>query len=77
MGQAADRLDHPARRNRTPDSIVDRGSPVLANRVLAIVRKLFNWCCERGTLQTSPCDRVKAPAPEVKRDRVLPTPNCH
>ncbi len=53
------------------DSIVDRGSPVLANRVLAIVRKLFNWCCERGTLQTSPCDRVKAPAPESKRDRVL------
>ena len=53
------------------DLIVDRGPPVLANRVLAIVRKLFNWCCERGTLQTSPCDRVKAPAPELKRDRVL------
>jgi integrase len=53
------------------DSIVDRGSPILANRVLAIMRKMFNWCCERGTLQTSPCDRVKAPSPEVKRDRVL------
>ena len=53
------------------DSIVDRGSPVLANRVLAIVRKMFNWCCERGTLETSPCDRVKAPSPETKRDRVL------
>ena len=53
------------------DSIVDRGAAVEANRVLATVRKLFNWACERGTIETSPCARVKAPTPENARDRVL------
>jgi integrase len=52
------------------DAIVDRGVPIAANRTLAAVRKLFNWCIERGKLETSPADRVKAPAPEVARDRV-------
>ena len=41
------------------DSIVDRGAAVEANRILATVRKLFNWACERGTIETSPCARVK------------------
>jgi integrase len=53
------------------DSIVDRGAAVQANRVLSVLRKFFNWCCERGTLDRSPCDRVKAPTPEKERDRVL------
>ena len=53
------------------DSIVDRGAAVEANRILATVRKLFNWACERGTIETSPCARVKAPTPERARDRVL------
>ena len=31
---------------------------------------MFSWACERGTLETSPFDRLKAaPAPETKRDR--------
>jgi integrase len=51
------------------DSIVDRGSPIMANRTLAVVRKLFSWCVERGTLEHSPCERVKAPARENERDR--------
>ena len=41
------------------DVIVDRGAPVMANRVFATARKMFNWACERGTLETSPFDRVK------------------
>jgi hypothetical protein len=53
------------------DAIMDRGAPRAANLTLATVRKMFNWACERGMLETSPCDRVKAPAPDVKRDRVL------
>jgi integrase len=53
------------------DSIVDRGAATQANRVLATLRKFFNWACERGTLDRSPCDRVKAPSAENKRDRVL------
>ena len=52
------------------DPIVDRGSPIMANRVLASLRKLFNWACERGTIDASPCDRIKAPGREKKRDRV-------
>jgi integrase len=51
------------------DALVDRDAPVIANRVLAAIRKMFNWAIERGTLTASPCDRVKKPAPEVKRDR--------
>ena len=53
------------------DAIVDAGSPVAANRVLAAVRKFFNWCLDRGLLEHSPCARVKAPTEEVSRDRVL------
>jgi integrase len=53
------------------DSIVDRSAPILANRALALFRRLCNWAVERGIVDTSPCDRVKAPAPVVSRDRVL------
>jgi integrase len=53
------------------DSKVDEGSPIMANRILATVRRLFGWCVERGILETSPCFGVKAPAPERSRDRVL------
>ncbi len=52
------------------NSIVDRGSPVAANRCLEVIRRLFNWAVERGTLETSPCDRVRDPAPNPRRDRV-------
>ena len=30
---------------------------------------MFSWACDRGTLESSPFDRLKAPAPETKRDR--------
>jgi integrase len=44
---------------------------VHANRVLAAVRRMFSWACERDLLEASPCFGVKAPSPEVSRDRVL------
>jgi integrase len=53
------------------DEIVDRGAPITANRTLSHVRKWFNWMIERSVLETSPCVRVKPPAEEVSRDRVL------
>ncbi len=53
------------------DEIVDRGAPVTANRVLALVRKFGNWCVERSVLDVSPASGVKAPSEEVSRDRVL------
>jgi integrase len=53
------------------DTIVDRGAPVTANKVLAFVRKFYNWLIERSVVEVSPCARVKAPADEPSRDRVL------
>jgi integrase len=53
------------------DSVNDRGSPIMANRVLSAVRKLFNWCVARDVIQVSPCTLVTPPAPERSRDRIL------
>lgn len=53
------------------DSIVERGAPIQANRVLALVRKLFNWAISRDLLEYNPCTQVKAPGKEQQRDRVL------
>src|SRR5262245_6372209 len=53
------------------DAIVARGSPIHANRVLAYLRRLFNWAVERDIIQASPVEKVKAPAAERSRDRTL------
>lgn len=53
------------------DKIVARGTPILANRALAAVRKLFNWCIERSLLEQSPCAGMKLPTKPVVRERVL------
>jgi integrase len=53
------------------DRIVDDGKPVQANRTLAVIRKLFNWAVDRSILDASPVIRIKAPAQEESRDRVL------
>ena len=51
------------------DSIVDRGSPVAANRVFTVGRTMFGWAVERGLIETSPFDHIKAPTGETSRDR--------
>jgi integrase len=56
---------------RLLDKIVDSGSPVQANRVLAYLRRLFNWCVERDLIADNPVAGIKAPAKEVSRERVL------
>jgi integrase len=53
------------------DGIVDAGRGLTANRILAAIRKMFNWSIERGIIDTSPCQGVKAPLAERARDRVL------
>ena len=53
------------------DGIVDRGSPVTANRLRAYLNTLFNWAKGRDIVQANPLDGVKPPAPEKPRDRVL------
>lgn len=52
------------------DRIADR-APVMANRTLAALRRMFRWHVERGTIDQSPAEGVSAPARERERDRVL------
>jgi integrase len=53
------------------DGVVDRGSPIAANRILAVLRRLFGWAVDRDILPASPAAGVKAPTAEESRDRVL------
>ncbi len=53
------------------DEISDRGAPIMANRTLAAIGRLFNWCKERDILAVSPCENVKGPGAERSRERVL------
>lgn len=53
------------------DAIVDRGSPVTANRLRAHLNTLFNWAKGRDIVQMNPLDGIRPPAPEKPRDRVL------
>jgi integrase len=53
------------------DGIVDDGKPVLANRVLAAVRAMFNWAIRRGIIEASPAALVERPAREKARERAL------
>ena len=53
------------------DHVVDGGAPVGANRVLAAIRKLFNWAAGRYMLPSNPCEHLQRPSGENSRDRVL------
>jgi len=53
------------------DREMDAGRPRTANKVLSLVRKLFNWAVERGIVEGSPVTGVRAPGRETTRDRVL------
>jgi len=58
---------------RLLDGIIDRGAPIMANRTLAVIRKMFNFAVSRDIVPASPCMAIQAPAPEQRRDRVLTT----
>lgn len=53
------------------DEIVDRGSPIAANRSLGAIRPLFRWAVEREIIAASPCEGIRPPAAPKERDRVL------
>jgi integrase len=68
--------------DRTADSIIRRDvlalleakaktAPTRANRLLACIRKLFNWAVEVDLLPSSPVAGIKPPSKETARDRVL------
>ncbi len=48
-----------------------RSSPIAANRLLAHLKKFFNWAVEEEKIEASPAAAVKRPSKENKRDRVL------
>jgi integrase len=51
--------------------IVDRGSPIMANRVLAIVRRMLNYGVRNDWLEANPASLIEKPGREVSRERVL------
>lgn len=53
------------------DGAIERGAAYQANRIHSNLRKLFNWCVERGIVDTSPVMGTKPPTREQARDRVL------
>jgi integrase len=46
-------------------------APIAASRLLAVVRRMFNWAMEQAVLEHSPATRIKAPAKENSKERVL------
>ena len=53
------------------DAIVDRKAPIMANRTLALARKVFNFGLERDLVESNPCHKIKPPSREQSRERVL------
>ena len=53
------------------DRIVDRGAPIMANRTLAVVRRMFRFGVDRDILDSNPFLGIEKPATETKRDRIL------
>lgn len=46
-------------------------APIMANRVLALVRRMLNFAVDHDWIEANPAARVQKPAPENNRDRVL------
>jgi integrase len=53
------------------EGIVQRGAPVLANRVLALARKMFNFALDREWVDANVAAKMARPAAEQSRTRVL------
>jgi integrase len=51
--------------------IADRGAPIMANRTLALIRKILNFGISRGWLATNPAAGFPPPGLEQSRERVL------
>jgi integrase len=57
--------------HRLLDRLVTAGRPVLANRLLAVLKLLGSWACERGLVETNVFATLRKQANETPRDRVL------
>jgi len=56
---------------RLLESIIERGSPGMANNSFQVIRKMFNWAVEQDIIPFSPCNGLKLPAPKNSRERAL------
>jgi len=57
--------------NQILDKLVMGGTPIEANHVLANLKTLFSWCVDRDMLAISPCHKIRKPAKQNSRSRVL------
>jgi integrase len=48
-----------------------RTTPVMANRCLAYLRKMYNWALAKDIVEFNPCSMISRPGKERQRDRVL------
>jgi integrase len=53
------------------DDIKERGSGIMANRTRSLISRLFNFGIDRELVEGNPALRVKPPAKEKSRERVL------
>ena len=53
------------------EAIADRGSPIVANRCLALVRKMLNFAVQRDWVDANVASLMAKPGAEQSRDRVL------
>jgi integrase len=59
------------------EAITDRGAPIHANRVRALVSKMFNFGIDRDYIEQNPAYRISGRNKETKRDRVLTSDELH
>src|SRR3989442_169653 len=50
---------------------VAKDAPIMANRVLASVRKMYNWAIGHDLVEHNPCFKLPGPSKECRRDRLL------
>jgi integrase len=53
------------------DKIMDRGSPVMANRTLGLLKQVFKFGVQRDIIDASPAVAIDKQFKEQRRDRVL------
>jgi integrase len=59
------------------EPIIEAGSPIAANRIHGIARRLFSWAVEHEIIPASPMAGLKPPAAEQSRDRILTDDELH
>jgi len=48
-----------------------RTAPVMANRLLSLITKIFNWALKEELIESSPAMRIDRPGQETERERSL------